>query len=121
MRAVITQAGPVKDGDKRYSSIKEDKEKQKSVATDVQKTLRDYTRSDDERYKGVEKRVFGRLIYDVYFEEIIADSFVWGAFSFVFVLCFIWYHLESFVMATLCMFLILMSFPFSYLIYTGIF
>ena len=42
-------------------------------------------------------------------------------FSGLFVFCFIWYHLESFFMALLSIFMILLSFPVSYLIYTGIF
>ena len=44
-----------------------------------------------------------------------------AVFSGLFVFCFIWYHLESFFMAMLSIFMILLSFPVSYLIYTGIF
>ena len=38
----------------------------------------------------------------------------------LFVFCFIWFHLESFFMATMTIIMILMSFPISYFIYGGI-
>jgi len=45
----------------------------------------------------------------------------YAVFSVLFVHFYIWFHLESFCLALAGMVLILMSFPVSYFIYTGIF
>ena len=52
---------------------------------------------------------------------MVNGDVAFAIFSGLFVFCFIWYHLESFFMALLSIFMILLSFPVSYLIYTGIF
>ena len=120
MRSILSQAGPVKDGDKRYSNISEDETEQDKVQTEFQKSLRDRAESGDERYAKIKTRVFGRLLFDVLFQEVLAGDVAYAVFSGLFVFCFIWYHLESLFMTLLSMGMILMSFPVSYLIYTGI-
>lgn len=67
MRSILSQAGPVKDGDKRYSNISEDETEQDKVQTEFQKSLRDRAESGDERYAKIKTRVFGRLLFDVLF------------------------------------------------------
>ena len=71
MRSLITQAGPIKDGDTRYESIKDNKADQALIATNFQKTLRSYSQSSDESYQVIKVDIFGRLLYDVIFQEIV--------------------------------------------------
>lgn len=44
-----------------------------------------------------------------------------AVFSVIFVFFYIWFHLESFFLALVSMIVIVLSFPVTYLIYTGIF
>ena len=121
MRALLTEAGPINDGSIRYKDIKDDRDAQDEIATDFQVKLREMMLTNDKLQNGVEMRIYGRLIYNVVFEETLAGDVAYAAFSGIFVFCFIWFHLESFFMALLSIFLILLSFPVSYAIYTGIF
>lgn len=54
------------------------------------------------------------------FQEVVNGDVAYAAFSGIFVFLFIWYHLGSLFMAALSMTMILMSFPVSYLLYSGI-
>ena len=121
MRSLMIGAGPIKDGNSRYENIKDDYQEQEKFATEFHKRLRDLTTSDDEKYKNIRTRIWGKLIYNVVFQETSEGDVAWAAFSFLFVFCYIWLHLGSFFIASLAMLMILMSFPISYMIYTGIF
>jgi len=121
MRSLILGAGPIKDGEKRYSNIKDDLAAQEIIASGVQKNLRSLTTSGDEKYANVRARIWGRIIYNVIFQETVAGDVAYAAFSFLFVFCYIWFHLGSLFITSLSMLMILMSFPISYLLYTGIF
>ena len=66
-------------------------------------------------------RVYGRLLTNVIFQETLQGDVAFAIFSGIFVFCFIWFHLESFFMTCLSMLMILLSFPMSYLLYSGVF
>ena len=65
-------------------------------------------------------RAYGRLIFDVIFAETLDEDVFYAVFSGLFVFCYIWFHLESLFMTCLGMLMIILSFPVSYLIYSGI-
>ena len=121
MRTILLAAGPIKDGSIRYDNLKDRSTDQDKFVTKFHKTLREITKKDNEKYKNVNVRIWGRLIYNVIFQEITQGDVAYAAFSFIFVLCYIWFHLGSFFMSMISMLMILMSFPVTYLIYTGIF
>ena len=58
IRSILTAAGPIQEGNKRYASIKEDKMEQEEVATRFQHKLRDMTESGESRYAGIRPRIF---------------------------------------------------------------
>ena len=68
----------------------------------------------------LEARVSARPLQSVIFRETLDSDVAFAAFSVTFVLLYIWFHLSSFCMAFASMFLIILSFPVSYFIYTGI-
>lgn len=73
--------------------------------------------SDD----NITRLTWARPLSNAKFREVLQDDVAYAVFSVTFVVLYIWFHLESFFMASLSMLLILLSFPFSYFIYTGIF
>jgi len=83
--------------------------------------LRSLANSGDEKYANINARTFSRLIYNVIFQETVSGDVAFSVLSFLFVFSFIWYHLGSFFITSLSMLIILMSFPMTYLIYSGIF
>ena len=87
----------------------------------MQLSLRDLANSGEPRHGISTKRVFGRLLFDALFNEVVNGDVAFAIFSGIFVFCYIWFHLESFFMSCLSMLFILLSFPVSYLIYSGIF
>ena len=66
-------------------------------------------------------RPSSQLLRNALFIETLKSDVDYAIFSILFVLFYITIHLESFFMAIISMLLIIMSFPVSYLIYTGIF
>ena len=58
---------------------------------------------------------------NVYFEELLNSDLAYAIGSLLFVFCFIWFHLESFFMASMTILMIIMSFPITYFIYGGVF
>ena len=121
MRSIMISAGPVKDGDTRYDNIKDNPKEQDKIATDFQKTLRDMAGSGDEKYANVNIRAFSRIIYNVIFQKIANSDVAYAVFSFIFVFGYIWFHVGSFFITSLAMIIVLLSFPMTYLVYTGIF
>ena len=103
MRSLITQAGPIKDGDTRYESVKDNKADQDLIVTDFQKTLRSRAAGDDVRFSGVKVEIMASQLFSLHFQEMVAGDVTWATFSGLFVFCFIWFHLESFFMAALAM------------------
>ena len=79
--------------------------------------LRDMT-SDE---SNIISRAYARPLQSVIFRETLSSDVAYAAFSVTFVLFYIWFHLSSFWMAITSMILILLSFPVSYFIYTGLF
>ena len=63
---------------------------------------------------------YSRLLMNKSFQKILQSDVAYAVFSVLFVLFYIWFHLESLCMAITSMVLILLSFPVSYFIYTGI-
>ena len=63
---------------------------------------------------------YSRLLMNKSFQKILQSDVAYAVFSVLFVLYYIWFHLESLCMAITSMVLILLSFPVSYFIYTGI-
>lgn len=121
MRTIIAGAGPIKDGSTRYKDVKDDPSQQDKVATEFQKSLRSLANSGADKYTNVRRRVFASLLYTLYFQETLEKDVTWAVFSGLFVFFYIWFHLRSLFITALSMLMILMSFPISYLIYTGIF
>ena len=120
MRSLINLAGPVDDGEKRYENVKDNRLDQEKFVTEFQTKLRDF--ADEETDKGkIQVRAFGRLLFDVVFAETLQEDVFFAIFSGMFVFCYIWFHLESLFMTSLAMLMILLSFPVSYLFYSGIF
>ena len=75
---------------------------------------------DDERFSNVRIRVAGALLFSNHLWNIVMRDLFWAVGSVSFVVCFIWYHLKSFFMAMLAMLSVVLSFPVTYFIYTGI-
>ena len=121
MRSIMLGAGPIKDGDRRYKNVKDDIKQQNEVGKDFQSNLRSMTQSGNEKYAAVRIRINGRLIFNIVFQETVSGDVAYAIFSFLFVFCYIWFHLGSFFIALLSMLMILMSFPVTYMIYTGVF
>ena len=69
---------------------------------------------------GIRLRVWGRLAYDIVFEQTMQQDVAFAFFSAIFVFCFAWFHLQSLLMAILFFFMIVLSFPVSFFIYTGV-
>ena len=76
--------------------------------------------SGDEKYANVRRRIFASLLYTLYFQETLEKDVTYAVFSGLFVFCYIWFHLGSFFLTSLSMLMILLSFPLSYLVYSGI-
>ena len=55
------------------------------------------------------------------FDDLIKDDLQWAVFSGLFVFCYISFHVESIFMAGLAMMSIMLSFPVTYVFYTGVF
>lgn len=120
MRSILIGAGPVNDGTKRYDNTKDEPKLQNDFATEFQIKIRDLAEGDNARFAKLNKRILASLLYTVYFNEVVLSDTAWGVFSFLFVFFFIWFHLESLFMASTAMYLILMSFPVTYLLFTGV-
>ena len=82
--------------------------------------LRDMAQGGDERFSNVRIRVAGALLFSDHLYSMAMKDIVWAVGSVSFVICFIWYHLKSFFMAMLAMLSVVLSFPVTYFIYTGI-
>ena len=119
MRSLIASSGPVNDGDRRYDNMKDDRIDQDQFVSKFQTRIRDLTEARDNNELVV--RAFGRLLFDVIFQETLQEDIFYAIFSGLFVFCYIWFHLESLFMTCLGMLMIIFSFPVSYLIYSGIF
>ena len=101
--------------------MKDNKELQeKANPTSLQLKLRDMTEKGNIRYAAVRPRIFASILFNIHFNEVVQGDVLWSVFSALFVLCFIWFHLESFFMASISMICILMSFPITYMIYAGV-
>lgn len=120
MRSLITSAGPIDDGVTRYKGIKDRRSDQDIFIMDFQVQLRDISEKYSSRSKVMMPRVYGRLLQDAVFNMQLREDVTWAVGSGLFVFAFIWFHLGSFFMAFLSMVLILISFPVSFTIYTGI-
>lgn len=121
LRSLVTGAGPIKEGDTRYDNIKDNPEGQDEVLTRFSKTLRNLANSGEERYSNVERRIWGRLLYNVVYAETTQGDVAWAIGSTIFVFFYIWFHLGSVFMAFTSMLMISLSFPISYLFYSGLF
>ena len=75
----------------------------------------------DVKYANVRARIGGDLIYNVIFQETLQGDMAFAAFGFLFMFVYIWSRIDSFFITLISMLMILMSFPVSYMIYTGIF
>ena len=67
MRSLITSAGPVKDGGKRYKNIKDGIKDQDLVVTRFQQTLRSMAEGDNSKYANVRTRILATKLYNAYF------------------------------------------------------
>lgn len=76
--------------------------------------------SGDEKYANVNIRAFSRIIYNVIFQKIANSDVAYAVFSFIFVFGYIWFHVGSFFITSLSMLIVLLSFPMTYLVYSGI-
>lgn len=76
---------------------------------------------ENESSELIEQIVFSRMLKNHNFQKTLQNDVAFAIFSLTFVLIYIWFHLESFFMAVTSMVLILLSFPVSYFIYSGIF
>lgn len=121
IRTIMSGAGPINDGSKRFSSIKDERLEQNKFVTEFHKDIVDIAESGAAKYAGVRMRLHSQLYFQVYFMTVLEESVAFAIFSILFVMIFIWYHLGSFFMAALSMLAIILSFPMTYFIYRGIF
>lgn len=119
MRSILRLAAPINNpGGKRYADEDDDDTEQKTKVTDFYLDVRDLS---NESSGTSEIRVNNSQLNNVIFRETLQGDVAYAVFSVLFVIFYIWFHLESFFMAGFSMLLIILSFPVSYFIYTGIF
>ena len=87
---------------------------------DFSNEILDLSKSDDPKYRAVERTAQNKLLNNKLFRETLLNDVKWAVFSVIFVFCYIMFHLRSFFMAFVSMLLILFSFPITYLLYTGL-
>ena len=89
--------------------------------TDFHKQLRSIASSGNNKWSKVSIRPFSNLVYSVFFQEVLRKDVTWAIFSLVFVFVYTWFHLGSFYMAFLSILMVTLSYPLSYLFYSGVF
>lgn len=120
MRLMLTIAGPIGSSDVRYENLDDDKAAQKEIVTDFIIELDEMAEQQNLR-DDIKRMAWGKPLYNVKFRETLEADVAYAVFSVLFVVIYIWFHLESLFLAVLSMLLILLSFPMTYFIYTGIF
>lgn len=121
MRSILTLAGPVNSIKRRFTSLEDDEDAQYDLFTKFSDLVLDLTESKDLKYEAIDRLAYNQPLSQRMFRKQVDDDVAYAIFSVAFVFIYIIFHLESFFLALISMVLILMSFPFSYLIYTGIF
>lgn len=91
------------------------------MVSDFAHDLEDLAEKEDENFHDLEKLAYSRPLFNQRFREILRDDVAYAVFSVSFVLLYMWFHLESFCLAATGIILILLSFPVSYFIYSGVF
>ena len=91
------------------------------MVRDFAHDLEDLSEKEDESFHELEKLAYSRPLFNQRFREILNDDVAYAVFSVSFVLLYMWFHLESFCLAATGIILILLSFPVSYFIYSGVF
>ena len=121
MRSTLILAGPVNNAEgERFANLEDRKKEQRDgPVLDFMAEVR--TLSLSEEHDQVRCRAFAQPLFNLIFQETLQSDVAFAVFSVTFVLLYIWFHLSSFFMACSAMLLILLSFPVSYFIYTGIF
>jgi len=81
---------------------------------EVRKMVADYDAQNPELFMGI----FVPKMYTKIFDEVIAKDLLWSGASIMFVLFYMWMHLESFFIAIISIFMVVLSFPMTQMIYT---
>ena len=121
MRTMLQLAGPIGGQDKRYESVDDDADDQTDVVIEFSADVKELSDSNDAKYRAVVRTPRNTQLMNKEFQDTIKSDIAFAVFSVAFVFCYIMFHLKSLFLAWVSMMLILLSFPVSYLIYSGIF
>ena len=120
MRTIISLGDPITSADPSvvYASLDDRKEDQREIVQEFSLEVKDYANMEEVFL--VNKIPYSNVLERVSFRETLNSDVAYAVFSVLFVLIYIWIHLSSLCMAVTSMILILLSFPVTYFIYSGI-
>ena len=121
MRTLMKLAGPIGGQAKRYETLDDDADDQKDVVIEFSADVKELSDSNDAKYRAVVRTPRNTQLTNKEFQDTIKSDVAFAVFSVAFVFCYIMFHLKSLFLAWVSMMLILLSFPISYLIYSGLF
>lgn len=119
MRTIISLADPITSADSNvvYASLEDRKEEQTEIVQEFSLEVKEYAHEEEILVNIIP---YSNVLEQLSFRETLNSDVAYAIFSVLFVLIYIWIHLSSLCMAVTSMILILLSFPITYFIYTGL-